>query len=50
MKKFWILLALMLPLAGCPQKKKQDNGKQPEPKKTDTTPASDRSTPASPSR
>ena len=50
MKKFWILLAIMLPLAGCPKKNKQDTTPQPDPKTPDSEPASNRATPATPAR
>jgi hypothetical protein len=49
MKKLWILLAIMLPLAGCPKKNKQDNT-QTTPKDPDSAPASNRATPAAPNR
>jgi hypothetical protein len=50
MKKFLLLLAVMLPLVGCPKKNKQDTTPQSDPKAPDSEPASNRATPATPSR
>jgi hypothetical protein len=54
MKKFCLLLAVMLPLAGCPKKNKDNNGAQPATTPTDpdsdSQPASNRAAPATPSR